>query len=346
MRIQNPQSLAAAMSLARQFELREQYTALASRTLGRPLLQAPPARLALAAPPATKPAAPATITVEGRTIKHLSQAEQEERRHLGLYYNCDEKFTRGHNHICKRLFLLEGIEEDDDGAAWEAAEDAGNEETPVFSLQALVGVALADTMQLQVALGAASLVTKPDSGSTHNFIPEAATARTGLPFQNRPRLTVMVANGERVACMGVIRAAPLDIDGHCFLADLYVMSLAGYDVVLGTRWLAALGPIMYDFSNHAVSITPQDRAFCWQGLAASWSATVSTTTTTNTLLTELLGDFDDVFGEPRGLPRHAAGTTTSPSCRALRRSPCGRTATPTCTRTNWSASAQSCWSRG
>jgi hypothetical protein len=300
-RIQNPQSLAAAMSLARQFELCEQYTAPASRAPGRPLLQAPPARLTLAAPPAAKPVAPATITVEGRAIKRLSQTEQEHRR-LGLCYNCDEKFTRGHNRICKRLFLLEGIEEDDDGAAGEAAEDAGNEETPVFSLQALAGVALADTMQLQVALGAASLVAMLDSGSTHNFISEAAAARTGLPLQNRPRLTAMVANGERVACVGVIRAAPLDIDGHRFPADLYVMPLAGYDVVLGTRWLAALGPIVWDFSNHAVSFTLQDRAFCWQGLAASRPTTVSTTTATNTLLTELLGDFDDVFGEPRGLP--------------------------------------------
>jgi hypothetical protein len=55
--------------------------------------------------------------------------------------------------------------------------------------------------------------------------------------------------------VSVIRNAPLDIDGHCFPADLYVMPLAGYDVVLGTRWLAALGPIMWDFSNHTISFT-------------------------------------------------------------------------------------------
>jgi hypothetical protein len=239
------------MSLARQFELREQFVAPAARAPRRPLLPAPAARLALPAPPGAKPAALRTITVEGRTIKRLSQAEQEERRRLGLCYNCDDKFTRGHNRICKRLFLLEGLEEEED----EAVEDAGTEETPVFSLQALAGVALTDTMQLQVTLGATSLVAMLDSGSTHNFISEAAAARTGLPLEHRPRLTAMVANGERVACVGVIRNAPLDIGGHCFPADLYVMPLAGYDVVLGTRWLAALGPIMWDFSNHTISFT-------------------------------------------------------------------------------------------
>jgi hypothetical protein len=71
-RIQNPQSLAAAMSLACQFELREQYTAPAARAPPRPLLPAPAARLALPAPPGAKVATPATITVEGRPIKRLT----------------------------------------------------------------------------------------------------------------------------------------------------------------------------------------------------------------------------------------------------------------------------------
>jgi hypothetical protein len=53
------------------------------------------------------------ISVEGCQIKRLTQAEQEERRRKGLCYNCDEKYTRGHNRVCQRLFLLEGIEEDD-----------------------------------------------------------------------------------------------------------------------------------------------------------------------------------------------------------------------------------------
>jgi hypothetical protein len=36
--------------------------------------------------------------------------------------------------VCKRLFLLEGFEEEDDGVATETAEDVGTEDTPVFSL--------------------------------------------------------------------------------------------------------------------------------------------------------------------------------------------------------------------
>jgi hypothetical protein len=44
--------------------------------------------------------------------------------------------------------------------------------------------------------------------------------------------------------LGVIRSAPLSVGGDTFPADLFVMPLAAYDVVLGTKWLAALGPIV------------------------------------------------------------------------------------------------------
>jgi hypothetical protein len=289
------------MSLARQFELREQYTAPAARAPPRPLLPAPAARLALPAPPGAKAATPATITAEGRPIKRLTQAEQEERRRLGLCYNCDDKFTRGHNRVCKRLFLLEGFEEDD-GVATDTTEDVRTEDTPVFSLQALARVTFTDTMKLEVGLGSASLIALLDSGSTHNIISKAAARWTGLPLQHRPRLTAMVANGERVMCVGVIHDAPLTIGGASFPADLYVMPLAGYDVVLGTRWLTVLGPIVWDFSNRAVSFTYQGRTFCWQGLASPHAPAVSTTTASSSLLEELLADFDDAFGEPHRLP--------------------------------------------
>ncbi|XP_039772029.1 uncharacterized protein LOC120640239 [Panicum virgatum] len=131
-RIQNPQTPAAAMSLARQFEMREQFTSTTTR-------------------------------------------------------------APGHNRVCKRLFLLNGVEEEDDRATEEAAVFAAKEEAPMLSLQALAGVAFSDMMQLEVQLGSASLVALLDSGSTHNFISEAAALRTGLHLQHRPRLTAMVA---------------------------------------------------------------------------------------------------------------------------------------------------------
>jgi hypothetical protein len=112
--VHNPQTLKGAMSLARKLELQEQYAAPAPRTANRGLLPAPPPRLALPAPPPANQAAPNTVTIEGHPVKRLTQAEQKERCRLRLCYNCDKKFVRGHNRVCKRLFLLDGVLEEDD----------------------------------------------------------------------------------------------------------------------------------------------------------------------------------------------------------------------------------------
>jgi hypothetical protein len=89
---------------------------------------------------------------------------------------------------------MDGVEIDnaDEGAAdAEAAQEA-----PLFSLHAVAGVAVGAPILLRVTLGAANLVALVDTGSTHNFIGDAAARHTGLPIHPRPRLTATVANGE------------------------------------------------------------------------------------------------------------------------------------------------------
>jgi hypothetical protein len=91
---------------------------------------------------------------------------------LGLCFNCNEKYTRGHNRFCRRIFFLDGVEIEDVAEATGDAENDG--EAPCFSLQAVARVPMAGTMQIAMALGVASLVALLDSGSTHNFISEEA----------------------------------------------------------------------------------------------------------------------------------------------------------------------------
>jgi hypothetical protein len=102
--------------------------------------------------------------------RRLTPEEQAERHRLGLCFNCNEKYSRGHNRFCRRLFFIDGVEIDDTG---DAVAGADNE----------AGVPMADTMQIAVTLGATSLVALLDSGSTHNFISEVAARRFGLPLR-------------------------------------------------------------------------------------------------------------------------------------------------------------------
>ena len=53
-----------------------------------------------------------------------------------------------------------------------------------------------------------------------------------------------MANGERVLCHGMYRNASFTIDKEAFFGDFFTLPLAGYDVVLDTQWLAALGSIL------------------------------------------------------------------------------------------------------
>lgn len=315
---QNPQTLAAAMSLARQMELLEQYYASTPKAPARGVLSPPAPRPH--PQPVTKPGAP-TASVEGRPIKRLNQAEQEERRRLGLCFNCDEKYSRGHNKVCKRLFFVDSVAEDDD----DAAEDTPNTEAPVFSLHAVAGVTVGTPILLRVTIGATTLVALVDTGSTHNFIGEAAAHRTGLPIQPRPRLTATVANGEKVACPGVLRQASILIEGMAFDIDLYVMPLAGYDMVLGTQWMATLGRIAWDVATHTLSFQRDGRDACWSGVVTPDAPTAHAVTSDGSLLDGLLDSFTDLFSEPQGLPPPRSRDhhiVLHPGCTSAPSSPC------------------------
>jgi hypothetical protein len=137
-RIHNPTTLAAAMSLARQVELMEldRRVQPPPRTAPRGPLPAPAPRPALPAPlqPSTLPAPPAAAQ-QGRgegSQRRLSSDEMAEQRRLGLCFNCNEKYTCGHNRFCRRIFFLDGVEIEDAAKATGGVENDG--EAPCFSL--------------------------------------------------------------------------------------------------------------------------------------------------------------------------------------------------------------------
>jgi hypothetical protein len=270
--IHNPQSLAVAMSLARKLELRDQCAApqgAAFRPPQRGLLPTPVKPLALPAPPqASAPPAPALgapTPADGRQIKRLSQAEMEERRRLGLCFNYNEKFGRGHNRVCQRLFLVDLADDEDEETSDDSTQHATD--APTISVLAISGVLTKEMMQLEITIGGVSFLALLDSGSTHNFVTEEAARRTSLRLQPQQGMRVTVANGDCVASPGVYRSTPFVIAGEHFTADFFALPLAGYDVVLGTRWLASLGPILWDFSTLRMAFTHEGRPVFWQGLA-------------------------------------------------------------------------------
>jgi len=179
-------------------------------------------------------------------------------------------------------------------------EDATGEAAPHVCLHAIAGLR---RMQIRLRVGQASLVALLDSGSTHNFIAKDVARRTCLPLQHRSGLAATVANGERIACLGAIRQAPFTIDEESFHTDLFVLPLAGYDVVLGTQ-------------RHG-------RQICWRGVAGPAPSGLFAASANAALLDALLLAFDAVFAEPCALPPPRSrdhNIVLLPSSRSPRRS--------------------------
>jgi hypothetical protein len=139
-----PQNLQHAMYLARAFECHN-----APQRLALPAPQRATRRLG-GAPPTVPASTTGTTPDSTKAFKRLTPKEMAERRKLGLCYNCDEPFARGHK--CARLFYLEVLDyiveepEEPDDVPPPAEEAPFDPDKPMISLSAATGIRARDTM--------------------------------------------------------------------------------------------------------------------------------------------------------------------------------------------------------
>jgi hypothetical protein len=127
-----------------------------------------------------------------------------------------------------------------------------------------------------------------------------------MPFSTGRRLCVTVANGDKVTCCGILPQDAITIDKERFIIDLHAITLGGFDVILGTRFLKTLGPILYDFSTQWMSFWYTDHQVEWFGLGSPGLPAQLHVCDSKDLLESPLIAFTDIFVEPKGLsPLHA-----------------------------------------
>jgi hypothetical protein len=122
--------------------------------------------------------------------------------------------------------------------------DHPDDTTTLISLNTIIGIAATETMKLLVHLSSDTITALVDSGSTHSFISTVAICCLHLDPLFHPSLQVTVTNGDRVASAGVCHNVKFYIDSEEFVLDLFIIPLAGYEMVLGVQWLRTLGPIL------------------------------------------------------------------------------------------------------
>ncbi|PNX92586.1 Ty3/gypsy retrotransposon protein, partial [Trifolium pratense] len=206
-------------------------------------------------------------------IRRLSPAQMQERRALGLCYNCDEKWMVGHRCATGRYLLLildpeEQLETVDQQIepATEPENSVTAEETYFqLSPQALTGQFSPQTLKFKGLLHGLPVTVLIDTGSTHNILQPRIASHLQIPFQPIPNFSVMVGNGSHIQCSGLCHNVPITLQNKLFHIPFYLLPIEGADVVLGMEWLRKLGPISADFSIPSISFTHENNEVTLQG---------------------------------------------------------------------------------
>jgi hypothetical protein len=230
--LEYPATLEEGMVLARAYEQRLSMTdlppvhssPLPRSSLGRNPGSSRPLLLTTPSPAAGAEEKPPTAP----RFKRLTISEMVAKREKGECYTCTQEFLLEQLKTCpmKGIYLLQL----DDAAP---ADKLLLEADPSILLNAITGLVATDMMQFAVRLAGHTVGALIGSRSIHSFISMSVATCLHLDPLHQPDPHVKVANGDRVTSTGVFRATHIYIDKEEFVIDFFVISLEGFDMVLG-----------------------------------------------------------------------------------------------------------------
>ncbi|KAH7528958.1 hypothetical protein FEM48_Zijuj05G0132800 [Ziziphus jujuba var. spinosa] len=136
-----------------------------------------------------------------------------------------------------------------------------------ISFHAIAGANHPQTIRVLGKLKNRELMVLIDGGSTHNFIDQAFASKFRLLIIQSNKIHVVVANKERIECVGLCRDLTVIIQGTLITADYYILPVAACPLVLGVQWLATLGPIKIDYSKLTMMFQQAGVPCTFQGLS-------------------------------------------------------------------------------
>ncbi|KAJ3701444.1 hypothetical protein LUZ61_005149 [Rhynchospora tenuis] len=186
----------------------------------------------------------------------------EQKKAQGLCVKCDAKWHPGHQ-CAKTVHMLMGHEVDkiegefevmyeDDSAGGEPVVEQEPIEEAVISLFTANDARKVKNMKFKGLVGKMPVCALIDSGSTNSFINPAILEAQNVSITKTTPMSVIVANGERMATDSVCNALTFSIQGHEFQKDMRVLDVKGYDLILGLDWLNELGPMLIDWKKGTI----------------------------------------------------------------------------------------------
>lgn len=110
-----------------------------------------------------------------------------------------------------------------------------------------------------------SLQVLLDSGSTHNFLDLEVAKKLGCKLEPVPPMSVIAGGGNRIQAPYICRRFTCQIQQTTFTADVIVLPLRCYDLILGIPFLKTLSPIVWDFNSLTMEFTHKGRRFVLRG---------------------------------------------------------------------------------
>ena len=119
------------------------------------------------------------------------------------------------------------------GEEGEAAQEGLIEDVPQISVRAIAGVNTYQTISLVGRLKKHALQILVDSGSTHNFLDLIVARRLNCDLRGIPRVQVLVADGNKLACDAMCRGFTWNLHGEEYKVDMVVVPLGSREMILG-----------------------------------------------------------------------------------------------------------------
>jgi hypothetical protein len=136
----------------------------------------------------------------------LTPQQLEERKEKGLFFNCDNKYSKGHTCGEKKLFYIDCEEEEEqekEPSQDENIEEISSEElTSTISCNALARISTLQTLKIEGYIKKKKVIVLIDFGSTHNFIHYKLAKALNCFIYPTPDFQVMIANGGTINCSG------------------------------------------------------------------------------------------------------------------------------------------------
>ncbi|GJR88693.1 ty3-gypsy retrotransposon protein [Tanacetum coccineum] len=118
---------------------------------------------------------------------------------LGLCFNCDNRWTRGHKFLGKFLLLMTEEEDDMRVATGDGGEDAFKS-GDISILNSFIGHGSPCSLQLWGKISKGDVHVLIDNGSTHNFIRPDVVEKMCLPIKSTKAFKVYIGSGESLLC--------------------------------------------------------------------------------------------------------------------------------------------------